>query len=148
MKECWNFARRHNALWRRVAFGSLWLNGVWEVIQCFAFYDMSRVSPLGGAFWMVGATIADVGITLILLALTTLLFRPKSDRLSPTALLFLVFSGALTALIIEIIAQKFGWWRYAPTMPVLWLGNHSVGILPLLQMAILPALAASLPSRR
>lgn len=148
MRRFWNFTRRHSLLWRRVAFASLWLHGTWEIVQCFVFYDMSRVSVLSRAAWMSGATLADVGITLGLVGATVLIFPFQNHRLSPPALLFLMALGALTALLLEILAQKAGWWRYAPAMPTLLLGDHAIGIAPLLQMTILPALAASLPLRR
>jgi hypothetical protein len=142
------FARRHTGLWRRVAVHGLWLNGLWEVAQCLSFYDMSRVPALAGLVWMGGATLVDVALCELLLAATMALFRRDVMWLSTGALLFLFLAGALTAISIEVVAQSLGWWRYAPTMPRLRLWNWNIGVLPLLQMMVLPTLAAALPLPR
>lgn len=55
--------------WKRVAWHALWLHGGWEATQCRLFYDMGGFSPLSAFFFMAGATVADVILSLFLIAL-------------------------------------------------------------------------------
>lgn len=115
---------------------ALWLHGLWEALQCRLFYDMSGGS-FARAFFMIGATGADVVLTLILVALARRLARGHFIRV----LLLLAVGGAITAILIEILALALGWWRYSPLMPSLQFSGQSIGLLPLVQMALLPSLA-------
>jgi hypothetical protein len=120
----------HFLLWSRLALHALWLHGLWEAGQCRLFYDMSGVSGASDFGFMIVATGADVFLTIALVAMT-LRFR----------------SGAATAILIEIVAHSLGWWRYSPTMPALLFFGRSIGLLPVVQMALLPPLSTSLACR-
>lgn len=130
-----------SAFWRRVTLNAVWLHGGWEVIQCGLFYDVSGASPSSAFFFMAGATGADVILTLLLIAAT---LRPTPAQHRPaTGRCFanLAVAGAVTATLIELLAWRFGWWHYSPAMPTLQLFGQKIGLLPVLQMALLPSLA-------
>ena len=124
--------------WNRLALHALWLHGVWETAQCRLFYDMSGVSGASAFGFMIGATGADVVLTLALAAIALRLARGR-PRLA--ALLTLALLGAAAAIGIEITALSLGWWRYSPAMPALLFFGRSIGLLPVVQMAMLPSVA-------
>ncbi len=124
--------------WSRLALHALWLHGVWEAAQCRLFYDMSGVSGTSAFGFMIGATGADVVLTLALVAIA---FRFERERHCATVFLTLPLLGAGAAIGIEISALSLGWWRYSPTMPALRFFGRSIGLLPVIQMALLPSLA-------
>lgn len=123
----------------RLAMWSFILHGVWEFFQCLVFYDMSGFSVWKGALWMLGATVADAILSVILV--TGALYF-KNLRVPPTWLL--IAAGFIAAVGIETLASLGGWWRYGPLMPQIHVGAVSVAILPLLQMALLPWLGAKI----
>lgn len=123
----------------RLATWSFITHGVWEFFQCLFFYDMSDFSVAKGALWMLGATFADAILSVILVG-GTLYF--KNTRVPPTWLL--VAAGFIVAVGIETLASLSGWWHYGPLMPQIHIGGVCVGILPLLQMALLPWLGAKI----
>lgn len=127
------------AFWTRLVLWSLILHGVWEFFQCIFFYDMSGFNSLQGALWMLGATLADVALTLLLVGVALWFHR---RILSVSFALALVFAGFLAAIGIEAAAPLGDWWRYAPAMPQLHFAGVTLGLLPLLQMALLPWLGA------
>ena len=135
------------SFWGRLALHALWLHGLWEVAQCSAFYDMSGVSPLSGSVFMVGATLADLVLTLLLVFLALRLSAASAEFLTLRAFLWLVGLGAVAAIAIEIFAQTGGWWRYSPAMPTISVFGTLIGAWPLLQMAILPPICLFLASR-
>lgn len=136
------------SFWGRLALHAIWLHGLWEVVQCSVLYDMSGVSSLSGLVLMVGATLADVALTL-LLVFSALRLRPKTTGLSFLHLgLCLIGLGAGTAMLIEVGAQAAGWWRYSAAMPIISVFGWPIGVLPLLQMALLPLLCFLLASHR
>ncbi|WP_157947717.1 hypothetical protein [Abditibacterium utsteinense] len=90
---------------------------------------------------MAGATGVDAILTLLLIV-TTLYPAPVQHR-AITGRFFakLAVAGAVTAILIELLAWKFGWWHYLPSMPTLQLFGQKFGLLPVVQMALLPSLA-------
>lgn len=126
--------------WSSITLHSLWLHGAWEVAQCRLFYDMRGVPPTPAALFMIGATGADVVLTLALVALAFLLARRRSVGVTPHVLGALVVLGAGAAILIETLALTLGWWRYSSTMPIIPVGRD-IGLLPVLQMALLPSVA-------
>lgn len=149
------------AFWGRVALAALWLHGAWEAAQCALFYAMSDVSPPSGLIFMAVATLADVILTLFLLFLALRLSAARDTSArdtsardtsvgfpAPIALLWSVGLGALAAIAIEIPAQTGGWWRYSDAMPTIFVLGTPIGVLPLLQMAILPPICLLLASKR
>jgi hypothetical protein len=131
-----------------LAFHALWLHGSWEAAQCAYFYDMSGALPLFAIALMIGATLADVALTLLLVAIALRRSAQNAGfsllRTAPR----LIVVGAATALFIEAGAQAAGWWRYSTAMPVFPLFERQIGVLPLLQMALLPLLCLIFASKR
>lgn len=125
----------------RLAWWSFILHGVWEFFQCLFFYDMSGFSVWKGALWMVGATLADAVLSVLLVAGARYLGN-RNSRLPTTWLLSI--AGFIVAATIETLASLGGWWRYGPLMPQLQILGVSLGLLPLLQMALLPLLGAKI----
>jgi len=129
------------AFWGRVALHALWLHGGWEVVQCRLFYDMSGASPASTWWFMAGATGGDVVLTLLLTALTLravqFQHRAGMGRLLGT----LTLSGTVAATLLELLAHALGWWRYSSMMPTVQLFGETVGLWPVLQMALVPSLA-------
>ncbi len=117
------------------------MHGVWEFFQCLFFYDMSGFSVWKGALWMLGATVADAVLSVILVGGALCLGNRKS-RLPPTWLL--IAAGFIAAVAIETLASLGGWWRYGPLMPQIQILGVHLGMLPLLQMALLPLLGAKI----
>lgn len=70
------------SFWGRLALHAFWLHGCWEAAQCGAFCDMEGVSSAVGIALMVGATLADVALTL-LLVWAALRLGAKNARCSP-----------------------------------------------------------------
>ena len=121
-----------------MAFHALWMHGAWEAAQCALFYDMNGASIASGIIWMVGATLADVFFTLLLVR-TMLGLSTRNGAFSRSrAAFWLIGSGGAIALLIEAGAQAAGWWRYSSVMPIISVFEWRIGVLPLLQMAFLP----------
>lgn len=101
---------------------------------------MSGFSPLSALFFMGGATVADVILSLFLIALNL-----RSVRLQPLnmarSLGTLALYGAVAATAIEFLARSFSWWHYTPAMPSFPFFGQTIGLLPVLQIAVLPSLA-------
>ena len=125
----------------RLAIWSFITHGIWEFFQCLFFYGMSGFSVWKGALWMLGATLADTILSVILVVGARNLGNRK-PRLPPTWLL--IIAGFLAAVTIETAASLGGWWRYGPMMPQIHFWGVSLGILPLIQMASLPCLGAKI----
>lgn len=129
-----------SAFWRRVALHALWLHGGWEVVQCRLFYDMTGASPSSVLLFMAGATGADVILTLLLIA-ATLRPTPAQHRAATgRSFATLAVAGVVIAILIELLAWRFSWWHYSPAMPKFQLFGQKIGLLPVLQMALLPSL--------
>lgn len=129
------------AFWGRVALHALWLHGGWEVVQCRRFYDMSGASPASTFRFMVGATAGDVVLTLLLIALTLRAVQFQHRAATGRLLGTLALSGTVTATLLELLAHALGWWRYSPLMPRVQFFGGTVGLLPVLQLALVPSLA-------
>lgn len=87
------------------------------------------------------ASISDAVIVVSILAIGRLFFGRFNwpDKLNTARVLFLGISGALIAICIEVLALKSGKWAYSHLMLMLPIIN--VGVLPILQMMLLPYLS-------
>jgi len=134
--------------WSRLALHALWLHGLWEAVQCRLFYDMNGVPFTSALLFMIAATGADVVLTLALVALA---LHFTHGRFKIITLWMLAACGTFAAIVIEVVALSLGWWRYSPTMLTVQFAGRSIGLLPLVQMALLPScavlLARSFPSQ-
>lgn len=133
--------KKLRAFWGLVALHALWLHGAWEAVQCRWFYDMSGASPASTLWFMAGATGGDVVLTLLLIALTLRVVQFQHRAATSRFLGTLALSGTVTAALLELLAHTLGWWRYSPLMPRVQFFGGTVGLLPVLQMALVPSLA-------
>ncbi|MFA5940605.1 MAG: hypothetical protein WC809_14710 [Sinimarinibacterium sp.] len=122
------------------------LHAIWEFVQCVPFYADGRFPmTLAG---MLQAVTGDVALTWLMFWATTLaLRRPLGETaaVSRAGLAALAAIGAILATAIELHALSSGRWRYSALMPIV--PGIGVGLLPLLQLMVLPALALRLAQR-
>ena len=115
------------------------LNLPWEVLQ-MSLYAAPGTAFIPAVRSHVGPALVDASIALAIYGIGALLFGGPRWTLGmgPRRWGFLLAAGALAAVGIEWRALNLtGAWAYAPAMPrVPGLG---VGLLPLLQMLLLPA---------
>lgn len=121
------------------------INVVWEVGQSVLF------APMGG--WLSGTWrcfVAGLGDGVIVLAIAASgwLFFRRGDWFVRPGLAGYLFMGALgmaIAGVIEIGARATGRWSYTDQMPLI--PAMEVGLVPVLQMVILPPLVLRLAAR-
>ncbi len=119
-----------------VAGISLLLNFVWENLQAPLYQGYSN-------FWqhLPICSVASLGDVLIIFVLYFLWAIIKKDplwisKMSKLDVILLITVGALIAVLIEKWALGTARWEYTSTMPLIPYAN--VGLLPILQMVILP----------
>jgi hypothetical protein len=134
--------------WRRVALYALLLNGVWEFVQCTFLYDMWGMSFWRATLWMWAAIFGDVLIVLGVTALTRRLsgFHHRRQVECRNWIGLLVIS-ALAAVLLEWAARALGLWNYTPLMPTVRILGERVGLVPIAQITLLPALSVRLSFR-
>ena len=137
-----SFPLEQIALW---GFG---LNVAWEFGQCTLLYDMWDWGFWRATAWMWGAIFGDVVIVLGVVLGATLIVG--STRLRPpkavgSAALFGV--GFLAAVGLEWAAQALHLWGYSNLMPMLTVFGHNVGLSPVVQVTVLPAMSCWCGSR-
>lgn len=124
---------------------ALLLNGIWELAQCPLLYDMGGLSTVKSTFWIAAAVVGDVVMALVVIYVAAFVAGPKSTIAGTAKFWVAVLAvGAVVGLGAEWIARAEGLWEYSAHMPVVRLGNLTVGLVPVLQMAILPALSLQL----
>lgn len=139
------------SFWRLAAFGFS-LNLVWEMVQCGVLYDMWGWSAWDAAAVMIGAILADVVIVLVVVFGAAAI--AGAERLNPPSfpgLLALLAVGLPISVITEWIPRGFGWWGYGPRMPTIEVAGQTLGLSPILQVTLLPALSlffATIQDRR
>ncbi|MCC7240833.1 MAG: hypothetical protein IT180_02825 [Acidobacteria bacterium] len=120
-----------------VAFVLHWM---WEATHAVAFVESS------GTLWFrvwhcLPMAVTDAGWTVVLwLIVGGLSTSPRRAGLWQLAALGVV--GALTAVVLEVVAVSSGRWTYNDLMPLLPVID--VGLWPVLQMGILPVLTVRL----
>ena len=131
---------------RRIAFWGFVLNALWEFVQCPLFYDMSDMSFWAGSLLMWGAIIGDVVIVLAIVRLSAFVSEDlfQDDR---SIWMFLIFFSLVAAVLLEWAAMVLDLWQYKEGMPTLYLLGQTVGLVPVLQISILPALSLYLASQ-
>lgn len=128
---------------RRLVLWSAALHGAWEYSQCPPFYDMSDTGPTEHHALMVAATVGDVAINLgVTTAAERVAGREAVRQLAPRGAAALLGVGFVAAVGLEWSAQRLGLWRYTDRMPTVRVAGHDVGLLPVVQVTALPALAA------
>ena len=134
-----------NPFRRRLALWSAALHGVWEYAQCPPFYDMSDTGTAEHHALMASAVLGDVAINLgVTAAAERLAGQDAVRQLTPRGTAALLGVGFVAAVGLEWGAQRLGLWRYTDRMPTVRVAGHDVGLLPIVQVTVLPALAALL----
>lgn len=113
------------------------INYVWEMAQMPLYQDM-RFNELHSYFLCLQASFGDANITIAIFVVGLLLFRNWSwpAKLNIPKFAYLTITGGGIAILIELLAMKIGRWTYTSLMPLL--PSVGVGLIPLLQLMILP----------
>ena len=112
------------------------INFAWEMAQAYLYAPMGTVFE---ATWQcLVASLWDVVIVLGTTAATSLAFRGTAWLVEgrPVAFATAALIGAGIAVVIEWRALTLEWWAYGQRMPVI--PRLSVGIVPVLQMVLIP----------
>ncbi|WP_118827279.1 hypothetical protein [Salinibacter ruber] len=137
------------SFWPQIAAWGFLLNMVWEFGQCLFLYDMWSWGFWRGAGWMWGAIFGDVLIVLGVAALARLAVGPAAlDRMSWRAWVSLLWIGLVASIGLEWAARALGFWGYSVWMPTVTVLGHTVGLSPIVQVTMLPALSVALAQRR
>ncbi|UCF96547.1 MAG: hypothetical protein JSV89_15400 [Spirochaetaceae bacterium] len=122
------------------------INYVWEMLQ-MPFYERMSFADPASYLQCVQASFGDANIIIAIFGLGLFMFRnwewPKPLTLWKLA--YLAVIGGSIAVSIELFALKAGKWRYSSLMPLLPLVR--VGLIPFLQLLILPYLSYSIAGR-
>jgi len=135
--------------WFRLLLWALAVNAVWEWVQCALLYDM-KGSPMGkGTEWMVVATVVDAFIVLAVVGLASWI-AGKHQVTTPDARgwVALIGVGLAAGILLEWLARVLNLWNYGPLMPTLPVMGVTVGLAPIVQVVVLPALSVVLAMRR
>lgn len=111
----------------------------WEAIHAAAYVETT--GPLWQRLWCclpMGAV--DAAWSLGLFVVARLIAGPAGRRPRTVIVGVLVVLGALTAVVLEWHALRTGRWTYNSLMPLI--PGLGVGVYPVLQMAIVPVVAA------
>lgn len=114
------------------------INFAWETGQSQLFASMG--GWLSGTWWCFVASLGDGVILLAIAAVGWLPFR-RVDwfvRPGPAGYAFMGALGMTAAVAIEIGARATGRWAYTDQMPLIPVIH--VGLVPVLQMLVLPPL--------
>ncbi len=101
---------------------------------------------LQSMLYCFAASIGDVLMTLIIFFTVGYLVKNKNWllRFNSKNILFMLITSLLLSLIVEEIAIRLSLWSYTDLMPKIYITNIKIGIIPLLQMIILPFLVFKL----
>lgn len=118
------------------------LNFTWEILQ-MPLYDSSSFSINHILYCAIGA-IADTIMVLLLYFGFTVIFKNIYwiELLKWEQISILVLTGGIGAILSEIRHLSLGNWAYSDSMPIIPFFN--VGLSPILQFMVLPALIYSL----
>jgi hypothetical protein len=115
------------------------VNFLWEMLQ-MRFYSSMKGLPFWSATWLcTRAAAADVALLAVCYVIAALIARHSAWPLHPTPKAMATFFALclIATASIERWAIATGRWSYNDTMPMV-LG---VGVLPLLQWTLIPALS-------
>ena len=134
---------------KRIALFGFLLNMFWEFLQCTVFYDMRGWKFWETAVWTWSAIFGDVLIVLGVVAIADFLVgAPGLGLLDPRGWITLLGVGLVAGITLEWLAQVLRLWTYTAWMPGVRLLGYDVGLLPVMQVTLLPALSVSLGRRR
>jgi hypothetical protein len=127
-----------------IAFG---INLIWEMLQ-MPFYEQMAFTDVGSYLMCLKASFGDANIVIAIYGLGLLLFRRWRWPLGMNLwkVLYLVAIGGTVAVLIEHFALRADRWSYSSLMPLLPL--LGTGLIPFLQLIILPYLSYAIACRR
>lgn len=130
-----------------VALSAFLVNEVWEVAQMFAYIRPTGASWISEFARCTRAAAGDVVIILGIGAIGALASGDPAWSLTGKRNVYVASSvlGLVYATLLERLALAEGRWSYADAMPLVPL--LGVGLLPLLQMVLLPPLSIWLGRR-
>lgn len=113
------------------------LNFLWEISQMF-LYQKHSDRLIDFVFVHIKASLGDVLIFIIIYIIGFFIFKNKKWFLlrKNSVYIFSAVCGFIIAVIIERYALSTGRWAYNDLMPMIPLLD--VGLLPILQMILLP----------
>jgi hypothetical protein len=115
-----------------VAFGLSW---IWEIGQMFAYTTDAGNSWAKSFVFCTLAASADAVVTVLISSFLRSLMKPAGVKIYFSA----AVSGAMCAIVFELVALRFGLWAYSERMIVLpFIG---AGLLPFIQLTLLVPLA-------
>lgn len=132
----------------KIFFWAVALNFIWEMTQAYAYTEMGPTF-LDGLLVCGRASLGDGLIVLGIYGAGVVIFRRVDWIRHPgIAEYFLMISaGLLVSVIIELDAvYRQGKWGYLPSMP--FFPFFGVGLLPVLQMILLPPLIFAIVAKR
>ena len=122
------------------------LNFLWEISQAF-LYAPHFVGTGGLIKIHIRASLGDLLIVFLILLIDAIISTrifPKEN--SKKRFVAIAITGFISAVIIEKYALTIGRWSYNPLMPIIPILN--VGLIPILQMIILPVLIFHLQNNK
>lgn len=128
--------------WKRIALWGFVLNMIWEFVQCTVLYDMWSWGFWKGSLYMWAAIFGDVLIVLGVVYLAAR-FVGYAGLSPPTrrGWISLLCVGLVVGVFLEWAALELNLWGYTEYMPVMDVFGLSVGLAPIVQITLLPALS-------
>jgi len=122
---------------------ALVLHGLWEYGQVIPLYRCWERWTSWQRLWVLpAATLGDAVATLAFAAGTAAILGPTDVQpLNRAGSAMLLGVGFVAGMVFETCARWLGLWRYKDTMPTLRVAGHEVGLVPVLQMTVLPVLS-------
>lgn len=120
------------------------VNFPWEMLQAYLFEPMGTAGE--ATLRCLRASAGDGLMVVMVLLIGGAIFRKLDWFVDPRARAYgvMIATGAALAAIVERVAIATGRWAYRPEMPTL---PGNLGVLPLLQMVLLPPLIFYLAAR-
>jgi len=121
------------------------VNYPWEMAQSLLYAGMP---PLTTLWWhCLVASLGDGALVLTIFGVVSLAVRRRDwfVHLRPGGYAAMLVVGFAIAVGVELLALRTGRWSYTPSMPVLpW---PQVGVVPVIQMLLLPPLIFCIAGR-
>ena len=125
------------------------LNLIWETLQIPLYTLWTEGSAASIAFAIFHCTLGDILIGSASLAVTLIVWRagPIATWRWGRVMIGVLVAGVGYTSLSEWLNTGLSRWTYSPLMPTLQIGDDEIGLGPLLQWIVLPALALWLGRR-
>lgn len=130
---------------KRLIFYALVLNSIWEFTHCALFFDMWDWPFWKNTLYMWTAIIGDIFI--VLGCWKAMKMISERTGLYQYRIIIMLLISIIVAIFLEWLAISLNLWSYNNMMPTLMIGGHAIGISPIIQISILPALSFYLSER-